>query len=660
MPQDMIRRQADLAVQRRASEVGTYNADTRTVELTAATGVRVRRYDWDIGYYWEELAMTPDAVDLSRVEAGQCPLLDSHSRWSIEDQLGIVESARLESSQLITPVRFSEGEKAKTAEANVANRTLTGVSIGYRILELSLIEKDAQGVPVYRATKWALMEVSLTPVPADPAAGVRSETGLHPCVIVETRKMPPENEPAVQPAADQNRVAPAPAPAPAPVPAARGEDTQTAPDASAARMSGVQAIDFVEDARALGVDVAQARGWAEKLTPDAARGELLRAAADKQRDEAPRIAAGDGARITHDARDKARDACSLALLNRFEPGRYKLDGAVGEGAREWRGMSLLEMARSNLEANGEKVRGLSRRELADMALRTHSTSDFPYILANVANKTLRQGYESSPQTFKAWQRRATAADFKQIQRTQLGGAPGFLLVPEGGEFKMGTIGEGKEVYALATYGRKFSITRQTLINDDLDAFSRIPVMMGRAAADLESDTAYAPLIANPNMGDSVALFHASHGNLAGSGAAISETTISAREAAMGIQTGLEGRYINVTPKFLIVAPKDKVAAQKMLTAVMPTATSGVNVYANSMDLVVEARLSRSSGAVPWFMAADPAQVDTIEYAYLEGEEGVYLEERAGFDIDGMEFKARLDIASKAIDWRGLQMDPGTA
>jgi hypothetical protein len=37
---------------------------------------------------------------------------------------------------------------------------------------------------------------------------------------------------------------------------------------------------------------------------------------------------------------------------------------------------------------------------------------------------------------------------------------------------------------------------------------------------------------------------------------------------------------------------------------------------------------------------------------------VYLESRVGFDVDGVELKARLDFAAKAIDWRGLWRNPG--
>ena len=77
-----------------------------------------------------------------------------------------------------------------------------------------------------------------------------------------------------------------------------------------------------------------------------------------------------------------------------------------------------------------------------------------------------------------------------MHRVQLGEAPHLLEVGESGEFTYGTMGEGREVYALLTYGRIIGITRQTLINDDLDAFTRIPSAFGASAADLESDLVY--------------------------------------------------------------------------------------------------------------------------------------------------------------------------
>ncbi|ATC25204.1 prohead protease/major capsid protein fusion protein [Caulobacter vibrioides] len=653
----------------------SYDAANRTVEAVLSVGARVRRW-----FGFEELSMDARAVDLARVAMGQVRLLDSHNQWDIDAVLGVVVTARVQNGQLVGTLKFADTERARIAEGMVSRGELTGISIGYNIRAWRLVEIDANDNEIWQASEWELLEASLVSVPADPNAGVRSAAappGSNPSQPNEDPDMATRNQPGApaapaapapaEPAARAQTPPAAPAPAdPAAVaapevraaPAAPAAPAASAGDANAVRMSGVDAIDFTETARSFGFEGAQVRNWVENMTPQAARDALLSAAAERQRAAAPLAPAMSAGRVTVDERDTMRSAITSALLHRFNP-----SNELSEPGREFRGMSLLEICRRNLERNGERVAGLGRREIADLALRQHSTSDFPNILGNVTGRTLRGAYEASPRTFTQWQRRATAPDFKQVTRLQMGGAPSLLAVPEGGEFKMGTIGEAKEVYALATYGRRFSVTRQTIINDDLDAFTRIPTLFGRAAADFESDAAYAPLISNPNMGDNIALFHASHGNLAGAGAAISETSVQNAEIAFGAQTGIEGRPINVLPRWMIVATKDRVPALKLRGSTGSQAANSqpntTNVYQNAFDVIVEARLSRASGAVPWFMAADNAQIDTIEYCYLEGDDGVYLEERNGFEVDGIEYKARLDFAVKAIDYRGLYMNPGT-
>ena len=73
--------------------------------------------------------------------------------------------------------------------------------------------------------------------------------------------------------------------------------------------------------------------------------------------------------------------------------------------------------------------------------------------------------------------------------------------------------------------------------------------------------------------------------------------------------------------------------------------------------IVEPRLDAAS-TTAWYMVADPTQIDTIEYCFLEGQAGVYFETRQGFEVDGIEMKARMDFAAAAIDYRGLQKNAG--
>jgi hypothetical protein len=538
------------------------------------------------------------------------------------------------------------------------------------------------------------------PVGADAAAGFRAagqpgpppEPATHPCHLlrrvpapipeeptmtrdVETETTPPEAAAAVAPAATQpaepapapearapaeaaqtRAVAPAaePAVAPATIPAPSQADVAAA--AERARAEERYRIATIHDAaRKLGVagsvaDDLVARG----VGVDAARAALIDAAAtrDAQAETRPHVRTGG-----LDAAETRRSAVEAALLHRYDPARF----ALSEPAREWRGLSLIEMARGWLEAEGVRIRGLSRDEIATRAL--HSTSDFPAILAGVTNKTLRAAYETAPRTYPAIARRTTVADFKLVHRLQLGEAPQLEKVNQSGEFKRGTIGEAQETYRIETFGKVIGITRQVLINDDLDAFTRVPALFGTSAATLESDVVWGIFTANPAMADGNPLFHANHKNLAGTGAALDVAGLAKARTAMAQQRGLDGKtLLNVRPTYLVVPSALELSAEQLLAQnIVPAkATDVVPASIRSLAVIAEPRLDPASGAVPWFLVASPAAIDTIEYAYLEGQDGVALETRMGFDVDGVEVRARLDFGAKAIDWRGLYKNPGVA
>jgi len=646
----------------------TYDAENRTVELILSLGARVKRWGFN-----EELEISAGAIDLSRVEGGKVPLLNTHSRWSIGDILGQVLSTRIETIEgvpaLIAVVRFADTDAGREAEGMVSRGELKGVSIGYNVLKWALVpraegeEKDDNDT--WRATSWVLLEASLVPIPADAGAGVRSEPAPTPENTDQGARADQEDDqmlktrngllrgngaPLAAPNNDQGGGTAEPAPSPG------ATDERAAPTG----FSGAEAVAFVEQGRSLGIEqranelVTQAD--VGTISVEAARSELLRSAAEAQAARtAP--AAGGAARVTEDDRDKQREAITNALEHRYNPSVELTDGG-----RQYRGMSLMEIARRNLERNGERnVSGLAPMELAGRALsRSITTSDLPAVVGGLGQRSLRAGYEGANGSHRVWARETTATNFKQIERIQFGSAARLLEVPEGGEFKMGSLNDGKEVYSLATFGRRLPISRKVIVNDDLDAMTRIPFMLGQSAARFETDSLYAILKGNPLMGDGTALFHASRGNYDGTGAALSEASLEAAELAMGSQVGLDGEALNIEPKYLIVSRRDRVKAEKLLAAILANTSGSVNVFANrGLQLVVEQRLNAlAGGKQPWFMAAEHGQIDTVEFAYLEGERGVVLEQRDGFEVDGLEFKARLDFAAKAIDGKGIYCNSG--
>lgn len=83
-----------------------------------------------------------------------------------------------------------------------------------------------------------------------------------------------------------------------------------------------------------------------------------------------------------------------------------------------------------------------------------------------------------------------------------------------------------------------------------------------------------------------------------------------------------------------------------------------NIWRNSFDLVVDAELDPISGALPYYVAANPADIDTIEVTYLNGDDMPKLESRLGFDFLGIEYRIYIDYGVSVLDYRGLGMNQG--
>ncbi|MEO6321848.1 MAG: hypothetical protein ABIR56_14245 [Polaromonas sp.] len=336
----------------------------------------------------------------------------------------------------------------------------------------------------------------------------------------------------------------------------------------------------------------------------------------------------------------------------------------------YRSMSLLEIAREFLEMHGVTTRGMDRMALAGAALVTRSsgmmtTGDFSSLLANVASKRLRDAYQESPGTYKLWARRApNAPDFKPINVVQLSSAPDLLRTSEHGEFQYGSLQDSGETYSVVTYGRLVSLSRQAMVNDDLRGFDRMVQAFAMSANRLENRLVYSQLAGNANLSDGVALFDAgTHKNLGtGAGSALQFSSLSTGRAAMRIQKGLAGEELNLAPGYLIVpAALEQTAYQLTSTGYVPAKQGDISEFRaggrTALTPVVEPLLDASS-ATAWYLAANTAQADTVEYCYLDGAEGPVIETQPGFSKDGVSFRCRLDFAAKAIDHRGMYRAAG--
>jgi len=680
-------------VTRAADPEGTGTAPAARFELVFTTGAPVKRYDWaNDRYYLEQLEVSPEAVNLDRLQRG-APLLNSHSSWTLEDQIGVCDQPEISNGVGTVQSQLSRRESVRGIVQDLEDRVIRNVSVGYirEAIEMIAPTQDA-AMWTYRVTRWTPMEVSLVAIPADLDSQVRSEGGklvdargqevrAYPCSIT-TRAAPaaapatitPSAAPAVHQRAaahpnQEQSMDPEVNAGGAPATPATTTVANSATQTSAPQVD-TRAADIVELCTRHGVPNLAAGMIRSNQTIEQARAAVLAELAVRD------AHAGGQRNVTNvvtvqDSMQVRMAGIEQAILHRIAPAT-KID----DNGRQYRGMSLLEIGRDFLEAHGVNTRGQDRMELAGQMLHfrsggMHGTSDFSSLFANVANKRLRNAYDENPGTYAMWARRApNAPDFKSLSVVQLSGAPDLLQTNEHGEFKYGKMTDGAESYAVLTYGRIVSLTRQAIINDDLRAFERLVTAFGFSARRLENRTVYSQLTANAALADTGLLFNSTavttaggHANLqTGAGSALQLASLTAGRTAMRLQKGMAGEELALAPSYLIVpAALEQTAYQLTSNQYTPATQSAVNEFRTggrtALEAIVEPLLDANS-ATAWYLAAASSQVDTVEYCYLDGAEGPVIESQIGFETDGISYKCRLDFAAKAIDFRGLAKSNG--
>jgi hypothetical protein len=535
-----------------------------------------------------------DPAGLDVAGSRNASVLDSHQQHGLDAVLGVLDSVRVEGGEVIGVVRFSSRPEIEPLVADIRDGVVRHMSIGYEVQQWR-DGVDANGTRTRTATKWIIREASFVSVPADRNAHTRNLPG-------------PSGD---GPRAETNR-----------------------------QIRGL--------AQRAGVDDTVTNALIDRnASLSEARQEILF-----------ELQIRSAAANVHTARDMSVSpemrvrAIGEALFTRATPGH-----APSNAARPYIGMSVSECARDCVTRAGLSVAGATAATPIERAL--HSTSDFSLILADSVNRTLRASYDAATSAIRRLARETSAADFRTKHRLMLDSS-GLTLekVDEAGEFKSGTLEEAEETYALDSFGRIFGITRKALVNDDVNAFGDISRRLGQAAANFEATALVNLLVSNSGLGpvmkDTKTLFHSTHKNVSATGAAVSETTLSAARLAMRRQTGPSGGLIVVEPAYVVVPPEVETATQKALTAIQPVELDNVNVFSN-LRLVVEPRLVDTTR---WYLAADPAAIDGLEFAYLSGAPGPQVQSRAGFHVDGLEVRVSLDWGAGFVEHRGWYTNAG--
>ena len=628
------------------------DADARTIPVTISSEAPILEYGTR-----RVLLHSKKAIDMSRAGSEHgLPLRIDHSGKLI----GRIKNIRITRDKRLAGIaHFSpNSQEADEAWREVNDGFLVDTSVQGDILEIG--ENFENDDNVIEITRWKPVEGSIVTVPADESVGVNRSKRIS--------KMPGKKptEPKA-PKGDDLKIADFEAARKA----GRGEGFRDGEEAATKRIKTIyRSFDPFMDRSGV-ADLCQT--CIDEGTSAERSHELLLEWIGKDTDPAGasrRQSEGNHGRSVETIEDEsdkwiAGVTRALEVKAGLEGDREK--ARTERRANEFISMSLQELSRDYLVRQSVKVAGLDRMALVGQSFTRagqFGTSDFANVLGNVASKAMLIGYEEAAETWRTWCKVGSLSDFKIADRVNLSSFSDLASILESEEYKTGGISDLKETIQLGTYGRIFPISRQAIINDDLQAFSDIPRKMGRAANAKVGDVAYALLTGNPTLNqDSTALFHADHNNLGTTGA-ISEVTLDELGKLMAAQTspaprtGETGRRLNISPKYLLVPRALLMSATKTIrtvTAPVQGTNTGdltVNTQFGMWEPVWDGRLDAAS-VTQYYAAADQNMFDTVEVAFLDGVDEPFLDSEDGWSIDGVEYKVRIDVAGAVRDFRGL-------
>ncbi|MDY0475671.1 ATP-dependent Clp protease proteolytic subunit [Pasteurella multocida] len=340
------------------------------------------------------------------------------------------------------------------------------------------------------------------------------------------------------------------------------------------------------------------------------------------------------------------DSVKNSLLARAGKAEIEKDNA-------YNGMTLRELARASIADRGVSISGMNAMSIVGLAF-THSSSDFGSILLDVAHKSVLEGWAVATDNFDKFTTKGFVSDFRKHNRvglTEFGPLP---VVGEGEEYTYGTIGDKQVAVAIATYGKLFSITRQTIINDDMSMLTRIPFLMGKSARATVAKLVYNLLTTKGiKWQDGKTLFSAERGNLlTGVGTKLDLANIDKAIQLMNGHVDDDGQSLLIEPEFLLAPTSQATAARQIVgssSVAGEDANSGIINPLRDFAEVLKSQSLQVADPLSWFLI-NPLG---IEVNYLDGVDQPFLEQQDGFTVDGVVSKVRIDAGVDIIDPRAI-------
>ena len=638
MPKIMKRDIENTTVERTFSLKATsHDEESRRIKFTLISKDNAGfRWDWDRGTYIEELVV--EGANYERLRT----FFKDHIR-SVDTAIGAWEDIGIENGELIGWVRFGTDEESEKVYQKYVEGILTDCSVTYQRLKVVIEERDGEP-DLVKVTEYKILECSAVGVGFDDNATVRRS--LENTGDDMTKELKRELE-ALRAKVD-------------------GLTSEEQTRKKELEQLEAEAQRTVEAKPTTDVKGEVDAGIAEERKRTANINELVAAGKLDVQRASEFISDGSTIEVVREAILADEVARAKTVVVGGVPGEEEMKRGIEdalvqragivlatphEASLQFRGASLLDVARAITQYNGH-----DRMELAQRAM---STSDFTLLLGNVANRVMAESFSEEEGTYNLWTQNVELPDFKTRNEVGLKNPNGRLSkVKENGEFKNIEFSESGESWNLESYGQKFTLSRQMIINDDMNFFTGIVAEFGQMSKRTANGLVYDLLqkvgdFANYKMADGKAIFDSAHSNLDSTGAALASDSLTAARTVMRRQK--DGKTaLNIAPKYLLVSPENEAIAKKILTSEADTSgnNSGIaNPHRNSYELIVENELS----ANPWYLAAAR---NTIKTGTLQGTNGQPIVQINNQSLSGTEYECVFDFGVMASNHRGLYKNVG--
>jgi hypothetical protein len=319
-----------------------------------------------------------------------------------------------------------------------------------------------------------------------------------------------------------------------------------------------------------------------------------------------------------------------------------------------------------------------------------STSDFPALFGSALDRSLMETYQQLTPIWTSFAARTTLADFRPKTLVDLLGGRGILeRVGELDPYPQRKPSTASYTLQAYKYGGGFSLSWESIINDDLNSLAQMPTRLAQGAADTE-DYVATQLLTDGN-GPNDTFFNATAvggttSNLLTGNPALTTTSLSDALTAITSRRDSEGRPIAINGFVLVVPPALEVTARNILGATEIRTVVGSqtvivgNWLSGRVTLVVNPWLpvidTGSNAATTWYVVPAPISArPSLVLGFLRGHEtpdlrqkadagqrpggGAVPAEEGSFDVDDVRYRIRHVLGSTGVDMIGSAASNGS-